>query len=335
MSPREIRFPERRVLLARSSVNQWTQFDNLFDILAELRLAKRLAGEFVELPPRDQAASIEESLTRIQPPPYAAPAVCLLDTGVNRGHPLLALALAEEHVLTSDPNWSPADLCGHGTEMAGIALYGCLTTLFGDNTPVMLRHRLQSVKILPDHRQNEPELYGAITSQAISRAEIASPGRNRVFCLAVTADGGDEGFPSSWSAALDSIGAGVESGYRTLICVSAGNTPLDGRQHFPAHNHVHGVEDPAQVWNALTVGAYTERAVILSESYGGWQPIAQPGQLSPSSRTSVVWSNKTWPLNQILSWKVAIMPLTQRRGRPITWRTLPIDHARGSDRSLG
>jgi hypothetical protein len=108
VSPREIRFPERRVLLARASINQWTQFENLFDILAELRLAKWLAGEFVSLPPQDQAEWIAEALTRIQPPRPNAPAVCHLDTGVNRGHPLLALALADENVLTCDPNWSPA-----------------------------------------------------------------------------------------------------------------------------------------------------------------------------------------------------------------------------------
>jgi hypothetical protein len=157
--------------------------------LAELRLAKWLAGEFIRLPPRVQAEWIAEAVTRIQPPPHNAPAVCHLDTGVNRQHPLLSLPLAEEHVLACDPNWSPVDLQGHGTEMAGIALYGCLTILFGDNRSVTLRHRLESVKILPDHSHNDPDLYGAIASQAISRAEIVAPGRNRVFCLAVTADG--------------------------------------------------------------------------------------------------------------------------------------------------
>lgn len=115
VSAREIRFPERRVLLARTSIQQWMQFENLFDILAELRLAKWLAGEFVSLSPRDQADWIAEALTRIQPPPQNAPAVCHLDTGVNRGHPLLALALSEEHVLACDPDWSPADRHGHGT----------------------------------------------------------------------------------------------------------------------------------------------------------------------------------------------------------------------------
>jgi hypothetical protein len=296
VSTREIFFPERRVLLTYATLNQWTQFENLFDILAELRLAKWLAGEFVSLFPREQAEWIAEALTRIQPPPHDAPAVCHLDTGVNRGHPLLALALAEENVLVCDPTWSATDRQGHGTEMAGIALYGCLTTLFATNSVVTLRHRLESVKILPDHGQNVPELYGAITDQAIARAEIASPARNRLFCLTITADGRDEGLPSSWSGALDSLCAGVADGYHRLICVAAGNTPPDSRHHYPHHNYVHGVEDPAQAWNVITVGAYTDRAVIQAEAYRDWQPVAEPGRLSPASRTSIVWSDKSWPL---------------------------------------
>lgn len=296
VSPREIRFPERRVLLARATADQLSQLENLFDMLAELRLAKWLPSEFVEMRPREQAELIEAALTRIEPPAAGAPAVCHLDTGVNRGHPLLSIALAEAHCLATEPEWSPADLNGHGTEMAGIALYGCLTTLFAGNETVPLQHRLESVKILPDQGENKPDLYGDVTSQAISRAEIASPDRPRAICLTITTDGRDEGYPSSWSGAMDRICAGVDDDVHRLVCVSAGNTPMDGRHHYPEHNQVHGVDDPAYAWNVIAVGAYTERAVIQSADYDGWQPIAAPGRLSPASRTSIVWGNKSWPL---------------------------------------
>jgi hypothetical protein len=203
---REIRFPERRVLLARATAQQLMAVENLFDILAELRLAKRLPGEFLRLPPREQADLVEEARSRIQPPPENAPSVCHLDTGVNRGHPLLERALRENHVLAVDPAWTPGDLQGHGTEMAGLALYGCLTSVLGTEAPIVLRHNLESVKILPDFGENDPDLYGEITSQAASRIELAAPERaQRAFCLTITADGRDEGFPSSWSAALDQI----------------------------------------------------------------------------------------------------------------------------------
>jgi hypothetical protein len=162
VSKKEIRFPERRVLLARASINQLTQVANLFDVLAELRLAKRLAAEFVEMSPRDQAALIEEAIGRVQAPPFDAPAVCHFDTGVNRGHPLLEMALAERDVLACDPGWSATDTDPqqHGTGMAGIALYGCLTGLFSNAETVRLSHRLESVKILNRDGANEPDLYG-------------------------------------------------------------------------------------------------------------------------------------------------------------------------------
>ncbi len=295
---REIDFPERRVLLIRASIEQLTQVVRLFDWLAELRLAKQLATEFVDMPPHEQAALIERTLQRVQAPPTDAPAVCHLDTGVNRGHPLLAVALSEGDALACNPDWPSADTNPqqHGTAMAGLALYGCLTEVFSSDDQVRLQHRLESVKILSQEHAHEPDLFGEVTDQAMSRIEVASPNRPRVACLTVTADGRDEGFPSSWSAALDQTCAGVEDGLQRLVVVSAGNTPPDGRHDYPNWNHLHGIEDPGQAFNVITVGAYTERAVIQAADFNAWQPVAEPGKLSPSSRTSIVWRNKSWPL---------------------------------------
>lgn len=315
---RELHFPERRVLLARGTIKQFTAVENLFDVLAELRLAKILPGEFLQLPPRDQAEFVEEARSRTQQPSENVPAVCHLDTGVNRGHPLLEFAFDENHVLAVDPSWLPNDSKGHGTEMAGLALYGCLTTLLDSNEPVMLRHRLESVKILPDHGANDPDLYGEITSQAVSRVEIAASERSqRAFCLAITADGRDEGFPSSWSGAIDQIcsTAGEEDAQKRLILISAGNVPLENQHEYPDRNQVEGVEDPAQAWNALTVGAYTDRVTIRQPDYDGWLPIGLSGQLSPASRTSNVWDDKSWPFKPDIVMEggnTAIDPSTQR-----------------------
>jgi Subtilase family len=295
---RELRFPERRVLLARASIAQLLQVENLFDLLAELRLAKRLAGEFVDMPLSDQADLVTQIASRVEPPSNDAPAVCHLDTGVNRAHPLLEFALAEKDLLSCDPSWSPADTHPqqHGTGMAGLGLYGCLTDLLSSAGPVQLRHRLESVKVFRDPAANDPDLYGDVTDQAIARIEVASPLRQRVFCLTVTADSRDNGFPSSWSGALDKSSAGADDDQRRLVFVSAGNTPENGRGEWPHFNHLHGVDDPSQAFNVVAVGAYTERGVIQSAGYDGWQPLAIPGRLSPASRTSVIWGDKSWPL---------------------------------------
>ena len=297
----EIRFPERRVLIARATVQQLAAVQNLFDILAEIREAKTLAGEYVGLPPRNQGEFVQEARGRIEPPPATAPSICHLDTGVNRGHPLIEFALAEEHLLTIIPGWSATDQDGHGTEMAGLALYGDLTSLLESNGPVELRHRLESVKVYRADQPHDPELYGEITAQAASRIEIAAPAQvRRAFCLTVTADGRDEGYPSSWSGRVDEICAGVEDNEKAvpsrLLFVSAGNIPWDGRHNYPDYNHVQGMQDPAQSWNAVSVGAYTEKAIIQSGGYGDWQPIAEPGRLSPASTTSLIWGDKSWPL---------------------------------------
>lgn len=142
---------------------------------------------------------MEDFRRRITPPGANAPAVCLLDTGVNRAHPLLALALSEAHWLSADPQWTGADIHPeqHGTAMAGLALYGCLTKYLGNDVHVKLRHRLESVKILPNDGGAMPENYGAITQQAVARAEFASPARKRAVCLAVLADDRDLGRPSA------------------------------------------------------------------------------------------------------------------------------------------
>jgi len=58
---------------------------------------------------------------------------------------------------------------------------------------------------------------------------------------------------------------------------------------------VETVEDPAQAWNALTVGAYTEMDDLSGdETFFGWRPLSPFGELSPFSRTSVGFQDQ-WP----------------------------------------
>jgi hypothetical protein len=180
--------------------------------------------------------------------------------------------------------------------MSGIALYGDLVPVLTGRGRVELTHRLESVKILPDRGGNDPDLYGHITATAISRAEITAPERPRAVCLAVSSEGDHwRGRPSSWSATLDNLAYGNGTDQR-LIVVSAGNI----RDGIPAadylnRNDVSPIENPAQAWNALTVGACTEKCNITSAAYNGWHPMGAAGDLSPRSRTSVSWQ-QDWPI---------------------------------------
>lgn len=295
---RSIVFPERIILLVTSSLEQLTQVNGLFDILAEIRFARIPNSEFLNLAPRDQMDLITDLLSRTKVPAATAPSVCHLDTGIQSGHPLLSIGIDNKHALFVLPHKAAVDVDGHGTEMAGLALYGDLNELLNSDNAVELGHRLESVKIYSTQSPNPPDLYGAITSQAISKIEIAATRDQRTLCLTVTSeDGRDEGVPSSWSAALDGLCAGVESddAPKRLVCVSAGNIePVADRKKYPDENIYRPVKDPNQAWNALSVGAMTQLATIHDPSYQNWKIVAEADSLSPSSRTSLVWKN-TWP----------------------------------------
>ncbi|MEW5857430.1 MAG: S8 family peptidase, partial [Cyanobacteriota bacterium] len=216
-----------------------------------------------------------------------------LDSGVTRSHSLIQPALASQDLLAWHPNWLLADNCGHGTEMAGIALYGDLCESLITSNRVYLTHRLESVKILPDQGENDAKLYGAITRDAVSLAEIKNPKRQRVICMAVTSEiDSNAGVPSSWSAAVDQICFE----FQRLMIIPVGNIREDIiLGDYPAKNDVSQAENPSQAWNALVVGAYTDRVNIIDQKYAGWQTIAPAGDLSPRSRTSLLWSDK-WPI---------------------------------------
>jgi hypothetical protein len=87
-----------------------------------------------------------------------------------------------------------------------------------------------------------------------------------------------------------------DEGARRLILISAGNVREGLSQAgYPARNEIEPIENPAQAWNAITVGAFTEKFVITDPTYEGWEPVAPVGDLCPTSRTSVSWERK-WPL---------------------------------------
>jgi hypothetical protein len=114
--------------------------------------------------------------------------------------------------------------------------------------------------------------------------------------MAITSPSGtNRGRPSSWSAAIDQIAYGDET-IRRLIVLAAGNIRDNiNRRDYPNLNDTEQIENPSQAWNALTVGAYTEKDALVDPTYGGWRAIAPVGGIAPCSRTSVSWDHK-WPI---------------------------------------
>ena len=289
-------FPDREVCLVYSDVATMGRLFLNCDSVAELRRAKDTPGQFVSLSNAEQAELATDLAQRVRTPVREDISVCILDTGVTQTHPLIAPALDVSDVHRYEPTWDAADTRGHGTNMAGLALYGDLASSIMSAQPVELTHRLESVKILPDQGENDPKLYGAITRDAVSQAEISAPNRKRSVCLAVTSDiDTNRGGPSSWSAAIDQLCFGDENSKRLLL-ISAGNIRVGiSKVNYPAQNEIEPIENPAQAWNAITVGAFTEKTAINDPSFVGWEPLAPEGELCPTSRTSISWERQ-WPV---------------------------------------
>ena len=299
----ELNFPERTVVMARASVDQMERSMITLNSIAELRRPKETADFFDSMERDEQADWLDDLMNRTQFAPRAddTPHACLLDSGVNRGHPLLAPALDAGDLHTVEPGWGTDDAAGHGTEMAGLALVGDLSELLADAGPVEIEHRLESVKLIPRAAMPGagPRHHGYLTVEAVARPEVTAPLRRRVYGMAVTArDDRDRGRPSAWSAAIDSLAVDFDGDGANprLLVVSAGNVrDPDSWSNYPDSNDTDGVHDPAQAWNALTVGACTGLVQITEPDAGGYSPIAPEGGLSPFSTTSVTW-DRHWPL---------------------------------------
>jgi len=181
VSRETIRFPDRSVVAVYGTKAQMSRSISLLNCISELRKAKETADFFTAMDAAEQRKWIEDLEKRAISPPAKCPMVCILDTGINNKHPLLRsnLALADMH--TYDPNWNVTDHEGHGTEMAGLAIYGDLTEALTQTGPVELSHNLESVKIKPPRGENPPHLYGHITAEAIARVEIQNPDKQRIL----------------------------------------------------------------------------------------------------------------------------------------------------------
>lgn len=300
-------------------VYAWARWQELEPLVATaLPLTEIRRPSFVDtvedLSEEERVEYVADLAQRVQAAPLEAPTVCHLDTGVFRGHLLLADSLPSEDqhtVVGSDGH----DSHGHGTSMAGLALYGDhLDDYLTGTSSIVLRHRLESVKVLTEGKDKtgSPRDYASTTIQAVSLPEITAGPRRRAYCMPISAaPDGDPGAPTLWSAAVDALAFGTDiaveddsvslistpdASAARLIVVSAANVN-DYRADHLGNSDLSSIEDPGQAWNALTVGAYTDKSRTPRDpDYRGYTPLAEPGELSPHSRTSLLFGDRPWPI---------------------------------------
>lgn len=321
-------FGDRIVILVQASAEQLSAAFRSIDDIAELRRPHEVSSFLPNISASEQTEWVRELQSRVEHAESGSPVVCILDRGVQAGHPLLEESLASSDLHAVESGWR-ADVAvwSHGTEMAGLALYGDVQAAVTSNQQIRLGHRLESVKLLPDTAENDPDVYGAVTARAVDQPEITAPDRPRVFMLAITAPVAppnpgsnaqvrpkqESGRPTAWSATIDALAFGRaiddtspkftylnrdEAPRPRIFVISAGNVrDVRAEDNHLDRSDAEAVEDPSQSWNALTVGAYAEHDAMdhALDIFEGYVPIAPRGELSPTSRTSVSFDQKRWP----------------------------------------
>lgn len=289
-----LELPEHTVILLEAEIDQLSHAFGILNCVAELREPKLATLSA----PQPFVASGTVPPPPAVPPAGEAPAVCILDTGINNGHPYLEAVCPASHATSWNPNWSAADDNGHGTAMAGLAAFGDLRLLREGCEPLQATHWIESVKMLDLSEQHKPKTYGAVTIECAGRIESLFPDRiSRIFSMSVTAtdaldypDLAPDGLPTSWSASVDLLvsASGFVAGPPRNFVVSCGNIDPEAcggyaPGTYPGINHRSSIEDPAHAWNAISVGAITHLGDESREC------IALAGTLSPYSTTSLPW----------------------------------------------
>jgi hypothetical protein len=303
----QLQFPEHIVKLVRGSAIQLASSLPLLDSLAELRKPQQL-NDFItnrQVDIKEKREWIEDLKRRTEfKIDENSVVICLLDSGVNNKHPLLIDVLPDSRLYTYKNAWGKEDSWiegGHGTGMSGLALYGDLTRVIESKDSVRIFHGIESFKIIHPADPNDPKLYGAITEYACSTPIVDNPKNLRIFCLSIT-DGqlAFKGRPSTWSASIDRITFGLNGNADPqLFIVSGGNVsymePGIDANSYPDKNHIESIHDPAQSYNAVTVGTYTRMDRIDQNAWPGIRALALDGGMSPSNSTSLLWENQ-WPI---------------------------------------
>jgi hypothetical protein len=260
--------------------------------------------EDIALPQRPvESQDRPDGLTPPPPPDAEAPAVCVIDSGIQQAHVLLQPAIdqATSHCFLPGRNTNEVDdqvtPGGHGTRVAGAVLYGENVT---GNTTSQLPFWIQNARVLDQNNRMPVELFPPEAVRSIVERFNQSARQTRLYNHSINASGPCRTrYMSSWAAEIDLLSATHD----VLIIQSAGNLPISGtttqpgvKEHLVAGRDYPSylleassrVANPAQSLQALTVG---------SVAYGqfeqnGWRTFAQGnGNPSAFSRTGFgIWN---------------------------------------------
>jgi hypothetical protein len=231
-------------------------------------------------------------------PPEDGARVCVIDSGIAPQHPLLASNVGSyESVLTA--NASGIDECGHGTMVAGIAVFGDVRRGY-EQGRFESEVTVFSARVLNERNEfDEEQLIIRQMERAIETFK-AEPYRCRVFNLSLGSHGPwfrNNRRQSLWAECLDQLARR----HKVLLVVSAGNHAMGTGQRtrqaeeavveYPNYffsDDECGLCEPATAAIAVTVGGVAQYDVPAvrrgSNQDNITRPIAIAGQPSPMTR---------------------------------------------------
>ena len=303
---RRRRMNQVEVYIESSGGEVLDQVDNENIFIARIRVSGEAAMELLDM---DPVASMdlppEPSLTvgevveltmadlgEVAHPPTDAPSVCVIDSGVNAGHPLLAPAIGDTDVFPAALG-SGDDVHGHGTMVAGIALYGRVESCIRSRSfsPVLT---VFSARVTNDRNEFDDDML--VLSQMRQAIERFAHDGCRVFNISLgdLRRPYDDGKVSAWAAVLDQLARDL----KVLIVVSAGNydhqptaSPSEVWEQYPSYllNDEARVLEPATAAIALTVGSLAGAGTpYMSERYPddpAYRRISGEDEPSPFTRS--------------------------------------------------
>jgi hypothetical protein len=258
------------------------------------RLLRHRDVRTVDLPPRygldlRVLTTDIQNIPRVPSPKEGAPGIVVLDSGLATGHPLLAPAVGDAESFL--PGHGPDDEHGHGTHVAGLALYGDVQEAL-ESGAFVPELRLFSGRILDRNNENET---GFVENQV---AEAVRYFHGQYGCRVFNLSFGDRNKPylgghvRGLALTLDTLSRDLG----VLFVVSAGNvsgdqlTGLAWKDDYPGYlsSEDWTLIDPATALNALTVGSIAR----FDRSHASGRhptdpsevPLARRGQPSPFTR---------------------------------------------------